>query len=453
MRRWWMWVLGVAACGGPGTFPCAEDAECVADGVQGSCVEPGYCAFEDPDCPSGLRFGAHAGTLSDACVDVDVASATDGSSSGTSEGMSTATSTDPASSQTTASTAEPETSSTTDAGACPPDWWDCAWTHRRPISLTYGGEPLTNFPVYVSLDDGRFDFDVAASEGRDIRFVVGDEVLPHELVIWQPGGATELWVRLPTLAEDASLFLYYGNPDAPSVDAPAEVWSEGYFAVLHLLDESDSLGALALAPFDVEPAPGLVGHALQFDGIGSYLQDGQDPPAPFAVGGTLTVSFHAFGWGQGGFGRLVDTSDINTTVNGYSMAIGEQGDGGAEAVRFGRGYSSNRGTWFSADGSVGLDTWIVASVAHRDVGGEMPGMWIDGAPSAPTTTQVPDGAPVASPLPLTVGALATAGSRWFDGLIDEIHIAEVVRSDAWIHAEYLSLHDQLLVFGPAEQTP
>ena len=39
---------------------CTDTAQCVRDGLQGSCVEPGHCAFEDGNCDSGLRWDESA---------------------------------------------------------------------------------------------------------------------------------------------------------------------------------------------------------------------------------------------------------------------------------------------------------------------------------------------------------------------------------------------------------
>jgi hypothetical protein len=49
-------------------YRCASAAQCVNDGVQGTCESAGFCAFPDPGCPTGRRYGAHAGDLSGACV-------------------------------------------------------------------------------------------------------------------------------------------------------------------------------------------------------------------------------------------------------------------------------------------------------------------------------------------------------------------------------------------------
>lgn len=57
-----MAAVGVVACGlglscAGGSFACADDSVCAG----GICAPPGYCAFDDGECGSGYRFGAHAG--------------------------------------------------------------------------------------------------------------------------------------------------------------------------------------------------------------------------------------------------------------------------------------------------------------------------------------------------------------------------------------------------------
>jgi hypothetical protein len=58
----------LASCVKPGAFECASADQCVRDGVQGRCESVSYCSFPDEMCPSGQRFGEHAGTLADRCV-------------------------------------------------------------------------------------------------------------------------------------------------------------------------------------------------------------------------------------------------------------------------------------------------------------------------------------------------------------------------------------------------
>src|SRR5689334_22062431 len=50
--------------GNSGSFACAVDEQCGADGTCAS----GYCAFSDSACMSGLRYGEFSGTRSGQCV-------------------------------------------------------------------------------------------------------------------------------------------------------------------------------------------------------------------------------------------------------------------------------------------------------------------------------------------------------------------------------------------------
>ena len=53
-------VLMAASCSVNREKACELPTECVRDGVQGSCVLPGFCAFDDSGCDSGLRWDSTA---------------------------------------------------------------------------------------------------------------------------------------------------------------------------------------------------------------------------------------------------------------------------------------------------------------------------------------------------------------------------------------------------------
>ena len=57
----------IAACspfGGASVFNCENDSQCAG----GVCQPERVCSFADTTCPSGQRFGEHAGSLSNTCV-------------------------------------------------------------------------------------------------------------------------------------------------------------------------------------------------------------------------------------------------------------------------------------------------------------------------------------------------------------------------------------------------
>lgn len=60
-------------CVGSDVFLCEGDAGCQQGDVSGVCQASGYCSFPDDECPSGQRYGAHAGgELADTCVEPEL---------------------------------------------------------------------------------------------------------------------------------------------------------------------------------------------------------------------------------------------------------------------------------------------------------------------------------------------------------------------------------------------
>lgn len=83
-------MLGGLGCSDPQAFPCSEDAQCNDGRVQGRCEAAGWCSFADPDCPSGQKFGAHAGNgLAQSCVPQSSAMGSTGPSGGSTQGAQT----------------------------------------------------------------------------------------------------------------------------------------------------------------------------------------------------------------------------------------------------------------------------------------------------------------------------------------------------------------------------
>src|SRR5262245_48385150 len=58
----------------------------------------------------------------------------------------------------------------------PTTWWDNAWTHRIAIRLRNPHpEALVDFTVRIHLDATRLPAGIAASDGRDLRFIDTDQ--------------------------------------------------------------------------------------------------------------------------------------------------------------------------------------------------------------------------------------------------------------------------------------
>ncbi len=107
----------------------------------------------------------------------------------------------------------------------PPNWWNLAWTHRRPIDVTAGTNGMpAGYSIAITIDHAALVGSGASlASGGDVR-IVRDDGTPVDRVLdtgaaWNTA-ATRLWFKADTaLAANATAryWVYYGNatPGAP----------------------------------------------------------------------------------------------------------------------------------------------------------------------------------------------------------------------------------------------
>ncbi|HUG52866.1 MAG TPA: DUF6786 family protein [Vicinamibacteria bacterium] len=123
------------------------------------------------------------------------------------------------------------------------------WRHSRAVVLdtspagaaVKGDVPA--FPLALSLDGGSFDFSQARPDGADLRFSTMDgRALPHTVERWDPAARTAaVWVKVDVRGDAAgqSLLMHWGHPDAPNLSDPRAVFDtrDGFVGVWHLGDQ------------------------------------------------------------------------------------------------------------------------------------------------------------------------------------------------------------------------
>ena len=125
------------------------------------------------------------------------------------------------------------------------------WNYALSFTTDYsGGTPLADWNMLVRFSDDTstgmgtagFRYSQANANGGDLRFVdkFGSE-LKYEIANWNTAGESQVWVRVPRLAQDSNITAYWGNPSAglPSYSSNGTVW-DGYFGVYHLEQTSGS---------------------------------------------------------------------------------------------------------------------------------------------------------------------------------------------------------------------
>ncbi len=290
---------------------------------------------------------------------------------------------------------------------------------------------LTNFPLLVKLTPGNTaDYGgFRGTSGYELRFwtnadLTGQE-LNYEIESFSTTSNSSIWVKVPALSKNCSLWASWGDPAKTNQQAyttNGAVWTEGFRGVWHMnqtnaLDStSNRLDAVSVLNTGTL---GLVGEAQSFNGSNSFMRvlDAVDPTAY-----TISAWIRPAVTTSGTIIRRTDSGEAGSyshqlNLNGSSKAIHYLFDGGSKTVTGTTTLSA--ASWYYLSGTA------VNSGSMR--------LYLNGAEEG---------------TPVSMGALWTGGDRWtigksnpdwFNGLIDEVRISSVVRSTNWIWACWMNL--------------
>jgi len=306
------------------------------------------------------------------------------------------------------------------------DWWDAVWSYRQRFFMNASviDEDLTDFPLGIRVTDTAFLRAHAQPDGGDLRAVdASGKMLDVEIARWANEGI-ELYVLVPEVAARAPgqyIDLYYGNAAASRQD-PGHVWDADYRAVLHLAgDLTDAVTG--------QPAATVQGKVNVADGA---VFDGGEPGylsiAPERVRGigdaiTIVVRF-----------SMRPEPTLQTLVSGMRQeGPPEWFNFGLKAPQTVHTNATSAGTQAPELNRQGIapNTWHCAAVRY-DARKHTRTLCIDGV-VLETDSALPGPLAVNE---IRIGRGLLHFDPWqFHGVIDEVHIAGVARSDAWLVAE------------------
>lgn len=123
--------------------------------------------------------------------------------------------------------------------------WNSDWPSRKELKLD-GSEKgaaikseVVEAPILIRLHSGNFQsFFNLKDGGADLRFVAGDDktVLKHHVEKFDAINEMALvWVKAPTIVpgKSESIWMYYGNANAPKADDPAGTYDASQALVYH----------------------------------------------------------------------------------------------------------------------------------------------------------------------------------------------------------------------------
>ncbi len=336
-----------------------------------------------------------------------------------------------------------------------------------------GSTTLTNFPALVRLSAARNAFDYSKCKlagGADTRFFDADgNLLPSEVDTWNPDGESLVWVSVPELNRDTTITVRYGNAAAPEV-TPTDVWTNGYVGVWHMnaAATSQTQSDSTMNPITVDKSrsnnaymngtlpgvPGKIGLATHF-GLDATLKGGywgKDTTGKLG-GGVSNLTVEAWTY----------HTNVSTSSSVYQTIIARRsGAGNTSSLRTFRfliqptraniaGYvyplvdGSSTPTevviWPGADVTPELNTWVYQAMRYRGEGATTGAKaWFYDKNKYQVAWNVPQG-PL-NPLPNSSAEVFIGNwdDQWsgsaFLGLLDEIRVSNVARSDAWLNASH-----------------
>jgi hypothetical protein len=329
----------------------------------------------------------------------------------------------------------------------PSDWYDADWDYRKKITIDPAQVVAdeTSFPVLISFAS---DSDLAAhaqDDHDDILFTSSDGVtkLSHEIEEFNGStGKLVAWVKADISGSlDTEIYMYYGNDTIGNQEDETGVWTNSYAAVYHLnndpgpgnsgdITDSTSNGKHGTAETSMtfsDLVPGQISNGIDFDGDNDYLW----MPDPLNAN-TMTISvwIKSADFTQS-WHTIAQRSD--TANNWYDWQLYARADdaplqyASVFRIDFDNAGDADEEAWSDIVLSTGTWYYLVGTYNgsflkfYRD--GDYKNQYAD-------TRDIPD-----TNEDMWI-AMNSVWSEPFTGIIDEVRISTIARTDSWIETSY-----------------
>jgi biopolymer transport protein ExbB len=326
-------------------------------------------------------------------------------------------------------------------------WWEKDWPYRKQLTIdtTSKGvqvsQPIGRGPLLIRLHSGNFNFEEAADNGADLRFVAGDDKTPmaYHIETWDPvTGVATVWVDVKDFPVGATqtFYMYYGNKKAaPALDGPG-TFDPDYTLVFHFdaaagappKDKTAYGNNAQSAPASVDDGS-VIGKGGRFTGAGPVLVS-TNPSLTVAAGGPFTVSL----W-------------IKPDAPQPRVALVSR-PGLLVGLAQGAPFVEAGGQKLVASTPVPKDSWSQVAVTSD---GKSLTLYVNGkqAAIAPAALPAIDG-------PVAVGGDApgaTTGATPYVGGLDELRLSKVARPAGLVAVDFASqgAESRLINFGADEK--
>ncbi|MFN0151655.1 MAG: LamG-like jellyroll fold domain-containing protein [bacterium] len=354
-----------------------------------------------------------------------------------------------------------------------------AYSYQKTITVQasqVSGGPHTDFPMLVNITDANLKTvgnggQVQNANGYDIIFKALDATtcggsspcaLDHEVEKYvATTGELVAWVRVPSISDGTVIMMYYGDSSisAPTAN-PTGVWNSSFKGVWHLKEDPSGTapqmqesstnanhGTSAGSMTTGDQVAAKIGGGLDFDGVNDVINAGS--PASLDDIVPFTFSSWAYPRTMGGQsdGRIMHKGST-TARKQLQISSGGTND---LAIIVNRATTSANAE--GADNSATLNAWQYVCGTYDATNGAK--VFRNGveisyrsfvAGSGSTTSE--------AAFDFHIGNRPGQDKGW-DGILDEIRVANVVRSSGWMITEYNNQNAPLSFFamGSQQSTP
>ncbi|MGD8558041.1 MAG: DUF2341 domain-containing protein [Gammaproteobacteria bacterium] len=333
-------------------------------------------------------------------------------------------------------------------------WWNEDWTFRKKLTIDTTAETGIDVqdspqavPLLVKLHSGNFEFFLdLKQDASDLRFIASDDQTPLKFHIEKFDPINEMaliWVQLPQVMGATNteyMWMYYGNADAMSGEDKAGTYGVDQSLVYHFNNDGTApkdATAYNNHPnlFTSEGLPAsLIGAGAHFKGNGVI----SIPESP-----SLRM-LPDNGWTASMWIKISDPQEdsylLHRQDGNQSLVLGV--DQSAVYAK----YTANDKEYVTDLANIKLGEWHHVSVS---LGSGQIALSLDGL----EVTKVPAPFKEMGGL-ISIGNDPTGGEHFFVGELDELNIAKVARTPAWLKAYVSSqlIDSKLLKYGEDEQS-
>ncbi|MHA2202440.1 MAG: DUF2341 domain-containing protein, partial [Candidatus Hodarchaeales archaeon] len=335
------------------------------------------------------------------------------------------------------------------------NWAFPQFNYRKTITIDSAQVTTdqTNFPVLLNLSDSDLVNGKVQADGDDIIFTdnLGTQ-LDHEIEYFdQTGNGTHAylvtWVKVPSLlsSTDTNITMYYGNNDVESQWNPEGVWDSNYLGVWHLSE--DPTGTIFDSTFhdldgtsygsmtSNDQTTGQVDGSLDFDGSDDYINCSDPLRERFDASEKYTCSaWIKAGSIPGGTYPNIASDEASDGSTGWDFYWFEN------TVRV---WSCDAYTDVVVSPSLTQGNWYYVAFTYDNGALEL---FVNGTSVDTGSNTFTD-----STGNFLIGVYFN-DSYYFNGIIDEVRISNIVRSSNFIETEYINQHDpdSFYSVGPEE---